>query len=52
MGVNSRDPSEPIIEPVDSRLPNYDVNKHFDEVAKLCHNMLSDMDKDKLPKKP
>lgn len=46
MGVNSRDPSQPIIDAVDSRLPHYDVHMHFDKVAKLCHNMLSDMNKD------
>ena len=51
MGVNSRDPSQPIQEPIDTRKPNYDVHSHFDKVAKLCHNTLKDLEKvGKLPK--
>ena len=41
MGVNSRDPSQPAPEPVDSRKPPYDVHAHFDKVPKLCHSPIN-----------
>ena len=40
MGINSRDPSQPMPDPVDSRKPPYDVLSHFDKVPKLCHSPL------------
>jgi len=43
MGVNSKKKDMPDIEKVDTRLPPYDVNSHFDHIAKLCHHMLTDM---------
>lgn len=62
MGVNSRDPSQPIPEPVDSRKPPYDVLAHFEGYPtkkkklgkdKLCHAMIQDMEKvPKLTQRP
>jgi len=34
MGVNSRDPSQPIPEPVDSRIAPYEAHTHFEKMVK------------------
>ncbi len=53
MGVNSRKLGDPVIPHKDKRLPNYEANQHFDDVAKICHDLIQDLKEvPKLTKKP
>ena len=43
MGVNSRKLGDTVKTHTDKRVPNYKVDAHFDDVAKLCHSVLADL---------
>lgn len=43
MGVNTKKKDLPPKVVEDKRKAPYDAGCHFDEIAKLCHNMLSDL---------
>ena len=43
MGVNSRKLGDPVIAHKDKRIPDYEAWQHFDDVAKLCHDLIKDL---------
>ena len=53
MGVNSKKADLPPKKKKDKRKPTYEASDHFDEIAKLCHSMISELKTvPKLTKRP